>query len=66
MIGIDLVQISEFKDRMNHEVVLNKVFTAQELKDNLNVESLAGIFAAKEAFLKALGKKKCNLLIQLI
>jgi len=56
-LGIDLVQISELKKRLDDESLLAKVFTTSELQQNSRVESLAGIYAAKEAFFKALGKK---------
>lgn len=57
MIGIDLVQISDFKTRLE-KGDLDKIFLPIELSQNVNMESLAGIFAAKEAFFKALGQKK--------
>lgn len=56
-IGIDIVQISEFKHRLK-DGDLEKVFLPIELSQNTRVESLAGIFAAKEAFFKALGQKE--------
>ena len=55
-VGIDLVFIPEFKKRLNSGD-LSKVFTEAELKENTSPESLAGVFAAKEAFMKALGRK---------
>ena len=58
MLGIDLTQISEFQTKFSKPGVLEKVFTDQELRENTRTESLAGIFAAKEAFFKALGEKK--------
>lgn len=57
MVGIDLVQISELKRRLE-KTDLEKVFSAVELSQNKSLDSLAGIFAAKEAFFKALGKKE--------
>jgi len=57
-IGIDIVYIPEFMKRMEKDGVLKKVFTFYELRENTRIESLAAIFAAKEAFFKALGKKE--------
>lgn len=54
-VGIDLVKISRFKKAAMGE--LGKVFLKSELEQNPRAESLAGIFAAKEAFFKAIGKK---------
>jgi holo-[acyl-carrier protein] synthase len=54
--GIDLVQINDFKKRLDNDFLPAKIFVADELKNN-NINSLAGIFAAKEAFFKALGRK---------
>ena len=56
-IGIDLVRIAEFQKRLEHSGGVEKVFTDAELAQNSKPESLAGIFAAKEAFMKALGRK---------
>lgn len=33
------------------------IFTDTEMQQNVSLENLAGVFAAKEAFMKALGKK---------
>ena len=52
-IGIDLVKITEQKNRFSGD--LTKVFTEYEL--NLGGDRLAGTFAAKEAFFKAFGCK---------
>ena len=56
-IGIDLVHIPEFQRRLEQSGGVEKVFTDEELAQNPRLESLAGIFAAKEAFMKAVGKK---------
>jgi holo-[acyl-carrier protein] synthase len=56
-IGIDLVQIAEFKKTFQNEIAIKKVFSEDELKANSNTASLAGVFAVKEAFIKALGRK---------
>ena len=52
-IGIDLVKI----EKLNN-AALEKLFNKTELEQNPRKESLAGIFAAKEAFFKALGRKE--------
>lgn len=57
MLGIDLVYLPEFKIKMKN-FPLEKVFLEGELSQNKTLESLAGVFAAKEAFFKALGKKE--------
>ncbi|MBI5733601.1 MAG: holo-ACP synthase [Candidatus Kerfeldbacteria bacterium] len=53
-IGTDLVYIPKFKNL--DRAALEKIFNIDELEDS-RIEHLAGIFAAKEAFFKALGKK---------
>lgn len=55
--GIDLVHIPDFKQRLEQNGGVGKVFTDTELAENTKLESLAGVFAAKEAFMKAIGKK---------
>lgn len=57
MIGIDLVFLPEFKIKMKN-FPLEEIFLPTELSQNNSSESLAGIFAAKEAFFKAFGKKE--------
>ena len=57
MIGTDLVYLPEFESKMKSSP-LEKVFLDIELSQNKSKESLAGIFAAKEAFFKAIGEKK--------
>lgn len=56
-IGTDLVHIPEFQKRLDESGGVEKVFTDAELAQNPKLESLAGIFAAKEAFMKAIGRK---------
>lgn len=56
-IGIDLVYIPEFQKRLERSGGVEKVFIGSELAQNLKLEGLAGIFAAKEAFMKAIGRK---------
>lgn len=54
-IGIDLVFIPDFQKRFDN-IDPKTVFHEVELSQNPKVESLAGIFAVKEAFFKALGR----------
>ena len=59
-IGIDLVEISRIKKTFYKEGLLKRVFTPAEitncrLKGVKQAESFAVRFAAKEAFLKAIG-----------
>ena len=56
-VGIDIVNIEEFKTKMGDGDALLSVFLDSELKSFTGFESLAGVFAAKEAFFKALGRK---------
>jgi len=53
-IGIDLVKVKDLKERFTGDV--SKVFTQSELESCGG--KLAGVFAAKEAFFKALGHKE--------
>lgn len=56
-VGIDIVYIPKFKEKINKngQVFLTKVFSESELEEaGGNVESLAGKFALKEAFVKTL------------
>ncbi|OGY23858.1 MAG: holo-[acyl-carrier-protein] synthase [Candidatus Woykebacteria bacterium GWB1_45_5] len=54
-IGVDIVFIPRFKKILEerNEKFLSRVFQPSELKQ-MSVESLAGVFAAKEAVIKAL------------
>jgi holo-[acyl-carrier protein] synthase len=62
MIGIDIVEVSRIEGAVQRfgDRFLNRVFTDEELeyvKGKKNrYQSLAGRFAAKEAFMKAIGK----------
>ena len=57
-VGCDLVCVSQFIASIERsELLLEKLFTTYELAQAQAPESLAGIFAAKEAFLKASGLK---------
>ena len=59
MIGIDLVVVSRMAQKIQNESFVSGVFTAREIayyqKKGVRAETLAGIFAAKEATAKALG-----------
>lgn len=57
-VGVDIVQISRFEKKFkeNKKHFEEKVFLREELADS-RTEHLAGIFAAKEAVVKALGMK---------
>ncbi|MBI4089727.1 MAG: 4'-phosphopantetheinyl transferase superfamily protein [Candidatus Levybacteria bacterium] len=57
MLGIDLVYLPEFETKMKN-FPLARIFLSDELSQNKTLESLAGVFAAKEAFFKAIGKKE--------
>lgn len=57
MLGIDIVYLPEFEEKLKN-LSMEKVFLPHELSQNKSQESLAGIFAAKEAFFKATGGKK--------
>jgi len=57
--GIDIVEIARLKGKDKDDAFLSRIYTDNELKYILkkidNTPSLASHFAAKEAFLKALG-----------
>ena len=54
--GIDIVHIPRIAELMQNKAAVNKTFHKSELKTN-SPEHLAGIFAAKEAVMKALDLK---------
>ena len=58
-IGIDLIEIEKIAKDLHSDVYLRKVFTESEIaacKNAVNsAERFAGKFAAKEAFMKAIG-----------
>lgn len=56
-IGIDLVHLTEFESHLSTLGGLEKVFTEYELTTHITLESKAGVFAAKEAYMKAIGAK---------
>lgn len=59
MIGIDIVEIGRMRDACRSEAFMRKVYTYNEIMYikgmNMNSNTAAGIFAAKEAISKALG-----------
>jgi len=57
MLGTDLVFLPEFEKKLRN-LELEKIFLSHELVQNKSLESLAGVFAAKEAFFKAIGSKE--------
>jgi len=59
IIGIDLIEIKEFERNLllGKDNFKNKVYSSSELTQNKSTESLAGVFAAKEAVFKAIDKK---------
>ena len=59
-IGIDIVEIYRIEEAINkNEKFLNRVFTEKEIdyfmSKNLNINTISGNFAAKEAVSKAIG-----------
>lgn len=57
--GIDLIKINRFEKLINNNIFLNDNFNEEEIKYikfHNSLETIAGLFAAKEAFLKALKK----------
>ena len=59
LVGIDVIDVVRMQKFLQNERFLNKYFTKYEamyVSNNIRkTQSLAGIYAAKEAFLKALG-----------
>lgn len=54
-IGTDIVQISRIEKSLQTERFKTQVFTENEIAHCKRAESFAGLFAGKEAYLKALG-----------
>lgn len=52
--GIDLVLNKRIEDKIGSPEFLIKIFHPEEIR---NLKKLAGIFALKEAYMKAIGKK---------
>lgn len=59
MIGVDIVKVSRIVEMLEHPRFLQKVFTDKEIeyieKRNRNPETVAGLYAAKEAISKVFG-----------
>ncbi len=59
-IGIDLIEVEKIEKSVQSATYLRKVFTEHEIADCISVpngaERFAGKFAAKEAFMKAIGR----------
>ena len=59
-IGVDLVKVDRFEKNKSNNTFMNNIFNEKELeyikKKNYNNQTIAGLFAAKEAFLKAIKK----------
>ena len=67
MIGIDIVEIKRIENMIKkfNKKALNRILTSKEQNLASSYASIAGYFAAKEAFLKALGTgigKECSFL----
>ena len=54
-IGVDIVHIPRVEKSLERETFIKKVFTQNEIAYCKRAESFAGIFAAKEAYFKAVG-----------
>ena len=54
-IGVDIVHIPRMEKGIESDSFIKKVFTESEIIYCKTAESYAGIFAAKEAYFKALG-----------
>lgn len=54
-IGTDIVKISRIEKSIENPRFLYRVYTKSEQEYCKRVESLAGLFAAKEAYFKAIG-----------
>ena len=58
--GVDIVKISRFSDIKDNETLINNIFNENEIeyikKRNYNINTISGLFAAKEATLKAIKK----------
>jgi len=60
-IGTDVIEIDRISQKLNRKGFREKIFSQNEIlycnkKGNNSFQSYAGIFVAKEAFLKAVGK----------
>jgi holo-[acyl-carrier protein] synthase len=57
-VGLDSVDIGDFGRRMLEPAFRERAFSPAEMVDD-RAEHLAGLFAAKEAYFKALGRTRC-------
>ena len=55
-LGVDIVHIPRFEKLMKNRTFINRVFQKSEISKTYDVEHFAGVFAAKEAFFKAVNK----------
>ncbi len=53
--GIDIIRIARIEKSLEKDSFKKAVFTESEIAYSKNAQSFAGIFAAKEAYLKAVG-----------
>lgn len=57
-IGVDIVYIKRFSNILEKKHLLNKMFSSNEIEyiksRNYHIDTISGIFAAKEALLKSL------------
>lgn len=54
-IGTDIIRISRIEKSLKNSRFIEYVFTQNEIEHCKNAQSFAGVFAAKEAYFKALG-----------
>lgn len=58
--GIDIIKIDRVKNIINNEKLMNNIFTTNELiyikSRNNDIDTIAGMFSAKESFLKCMKK----------
>lgn len=57
--GIDIIYIKRFEQYIDNDVFLNSIFNTKEIeyiKKHKKLDTIAGLFAAKEAMLKAIKK----------
>ena len=54
-IGTDIIEVDRIKRAVQKDYFLRKAFSKNEIASAKNIEFLAGNFAVKEAFVKALG-----------
>lgn len=59
MVGIDIVEVERIEKLLAKDNFLSRIFNESEISylvgKNMNPQSVAGLFAAKEAVVKALG-----------